>query len=706
MANKASPDARKPIKLDDQTVDIGRGGETHQTAGDEVPVLTTQQGVPVADDQNSLKIGSRGPTALEDFHFREKIFHFDHERIPERVVHARGFGAHGFFETYESLADITRADLFQRAGEKTPLFVRFSTVAGNKGSADLARDVRGFAVKIYTREGNWDIVGNNIPVFFIQDAIKFPDLIHAAKQEPDRGFPQAQTAHDNFWDFISLTPESIHMAMWIMSDRAIPRSFRFMEGFGVHTFRLVNAKGKSTFVKFHWRPKLGMQSVAWNEAVKINGADPDFHRRDLWQSIQAGDFPEWELGLQLFDEKFADRFPFDVLDATKIIPEEEVPLRKVGRMVLNRCVDNFFAETEQVAFCTQNIVPGVDFSNDPLLQGRNFSYLDTQLKRLGSPNFTHLPVNAPKCPFATLQQDGHMATVNPKTRANYEPNSWGGEIGGPRETPDGFRSFAADEEGPKLRVRGEKFADHYSQARQFYISQTEVEQGHIAAAFTFELSKVERPEIRSRMVAHLLNVDKELAHQVADGLRLRELPKPADAARRPITTLKESPHLSILRNPPATFKGRKVGALVTDGVDADLLDGLKQALRKEGAMLELVAPMVGGVKASDGSWIEAQQKIDGGPSVLYDSVALLISAEGARALIDEAAARDFIADAFAHCKFIAYAGTAMPLVAKVLGNDAIDGGFVELRSSRDATRFIEACRKLRFWDREAQVKKF
>ena len=447
----------------DQKVRQGEGGETHQVAGGERPVLTTQQGIPVSDDQNTLRVGTRGPAALEDFHFREKIFHFDHERIPERVVHARGFGAHGYFETYDSLSDITRADIFQRAGEKTPAFVRFSTVAGNKGSADLPRDVRGFAVKLYTKEGNWDIVGNNIPVFFIQDAIKFPDLIHAAKQEPDRGFPQAQTAHDNFWDFISLTPESMHMIMWAMSDRAIPRSLRFMEGFGVHTFRLVNAEGKSTFVKFHWKPKLGLQSVIWNEAVKINGADPDFHRRDLWNAIQSGAFPEWELGLQLFDQDFADKFDFDVLDATKIIPEEQVPVRRVGRLVLDRCVDNFFAETEQVAFCTQNIVPGIDFTNDPLLQGRNFSYLDTQLKRLGSPNFTFLPINAPKCPFATFQQDGHMAFSNPKGRVNYEPNSWSGKQSGPRESPQkGFHSFPAEVEGKKQRIRPESFADHYS----------------------------------------------------------------------------------------------------------------------------------------------------------------------------------------------------------------------------------------------------
>lgn len=394
----------------------GSGGETRQIAGGDVATLTTQHGIPVADDQNTLKQGSRGPALLEDAHFREKIFHFDHERIPERVVHARGYGAHGYFELTDSLADVTRADVFQRVGERTPAFVRFSTVAGSKGSADLARDVRGFAVKIYTQEGNWDLVGNNIPVFFIQDAIKFPDLIHAAKPEPDRDFPQAQTAHDNFWDFISLTPESMHMVMWTMSDRAIPRSLRTMEGFGVHTFRFIDAEGASTFVKFHWKPKQGLQSVVWNEAVKINGADPDFHRRDLWDAINAGDFPEWELGVQLFDDAFADSFDFDVLDATKIIPEELVPVRVVGRLVLDRVVDNFFAETEQVAFMTQNVPPGIDFSNDPLLQGRNFSYLDTQIKRLGSTNFTHIPINAPKCPmaFPAGRAHGHAQSEGPR----------------------------------------------------------------------------------------------------------------------------------------------------------------------------------------------------------------------------------------------------------------------------------------------------
>ena len=589
----------KKSKQTKEQVVPASGGELHQTSGADVPILTTQQGTPISDDQNSLRVGARGPTTLEDFHLREKIFHFDHERIPERVVHARGFGAHGYFENYEPLSDITSADLFQRAGEKTPAFVRFSTVAGNKGSADLARDVRGFAVKLYTKQGNWDIVGNNIPVFFIQDAIKFPDLIHAAKPEPDRDFPQAQTAHDNFWDFVSLMPESMHMIMWAMSDRAIPRSFRFMEGFGVHTFRLVTAAGKSTFVKFHWKPKLGMQSVVWNEAVKINGADPDFHRRDLWNAIQSGNYPEWELGLQLFDEKFADSFDFDVLDATKLIPEEEVPIRRVGRLVLDRCVNNFFAETEQVAFCTNNIVPGVDFTNDPLLQGRNFSYLDTQVKRLGGPNFTHIPVNAPKCPFHNFQQDGHMAMVNPVGRVNYEPNSWGGAEGGPREDHEiGFRSFPAEETGPKVRERSESFADHYSQARQFYVSQTEVEQGHIADALIFELSKVERPAIRTRVVSHLPNIDAKLADTVAKGLGLRETVTPATPAVKPRTDLKASKALSILLNPPASFAGRKVGALVTDGVDRALLDALKDALKAEGATLEIIAPTVGGVEAS------------------------------------------------------------------------------------------------------------
>jgi catalase len=678
------------------------GGETHQRAGDGRPRLTTQQGVVVSDDQNTLRVGERGPDALEDFHFREKIFHFDHERIPERVVHARGFGAHGFFENYESLAGITRADLFQRPGERTEAFVRFSTVAGNKGSGDLARDVRGFAVKLYTREGNWDLVGNNIPVFFIQDAIKFPDVIHAAKEEPDCGFPQAATAHDNFWDFASLMPESTHMLMWIMSDRAIPRSFRFMQGFGVHTFRFVNADGRSTFVKFHWKPKQGLQSVVWNEAVKINGADPDFHRRDLWDAIRQGSFPEWELGLQLFDDEFADRFEFDVLDPTKIIPEEQVPLRMVGRLVLDRVVDNFFAETEQVAFCTQNVVPGIDFTNDPLLQGRNFSYLDTQLKRLGSPNFSQLPVNAPRCPVAFFQQDGHMTTVNPVTRANYEPNSWPPDIGGPREDPAaGYRSYPSSENGPKRRLRPESFADHYSQARQFYISQTEVEQRHIADAFTFELSRCGRADIRTRMVAALRNVDEGLATKIAGGLGLRQLPPAAPAARAPVTGLPRSPALSILANGPHSFAGRKVGVLVTDGADAKLLAGLKSAAKEEGVGVELVAPAVSGVEMNDGTRIEADQQVDGGPSVLYDAVVLFPSASGAPGLASSPAARDFVTDAYAHCKFIGYVTDATPLLQATGVDRLVDGGFIEIgNGSADPSGFLSQCRQLRYWARE------
>ncbi len=709
MADKEQFKKHKPTNLAsaqiaDANVMRGPGGETHQIAEGGVPVLTTAQGIPVFDDQNSLKIGPRGPTLLEDFALREKIFHFDHERIPERVVHARGFGAHGYFEMTDSLADICSADILQRTGERTPAFVRFSTVAGNKGSADVARDVRGFAVKIYTKQGNWDIVGNNIPVFFIQDAIKFPDLIHAAKQEPDRGFPQAQTAHDNFWDFVTLSPESTHMLMWIMSDRTIPRGFRFMEGFGVHTFRLIDAAGKTTFCKFHWKPKLGMQSVVWNEAVKLNGADPDFHRRDMWDAIQSGDFPEWEFGVQLFDEAFIESFPFDVLDATKIIPEELVPVRIVGRLVLDRVVDNFFAETEQVAFSTANVPPGIGFTNDPLLQGRHFSYLDTQLKRLGSTNFTHLPINAPKCPFHSFQQDGHMAMTNPKGRANYEPNSWGPEIGGPRESPTlGYKPAAEQITGDKLQAKGELFADHYSQARQFYLSQLPVEQTHIKDAFVFELSKVETPAIRARMVSHLLNVDETLAKKVAEGLGLAEMPKAAPPARKIIKDLPTSPALSIIGNNKPSFKGRKLGILVTDGTDAKLLAALQDAVQAEGGVYELIAPKVGGITCTENMVLPVKQKINGGPSVLYDAVAILPSAAGVKLLAQEATAKDFVNDAFAHAKFIAYGPDALPLFEKANLAADMDGGFMALKKPADAKTFIKACGEKRFWAREAKV---
>jgi len=687
------------------SVSRGSGGEVHQytTGGvDGVRTLTTEQGTPISDDQNSLKAGPRGPMLMEDFVFREKIFHFDHERIPERVVHARGYGAHGYFQVYKPLSAISKADVFQHPEEKTPVFVRFSTVAGSKGSPDLARDVRGFAVKMYTKEGNWDLVGNNIPVFFIQDGMKFPDLIHAAKEEPDRAFPQAQTAHDNFWDFISNTPESMNMIMWVMSDRAIPRSYRTMEGFGVHTFRLVNADGKSTFVKFHWKPKQGLQSVVWNEALKINGADPDFHRRDLWNAINSGDYPEWELGMQVFDEDFAKKFDFDVLDPTKIIPEELVPVRPVGRLVLNKTVDNFFAETEQVAFCTQNIVPGIDFTNDPLLQARNFSYLDTQISRLGSPNFAQLPINAPKVPVVNNQQDGHMAFHNPKGKINFEANTQGG----PRENhTTGFSSYPEKFHGDKLRIRPELFGDHYSQARQFYISQTPVEQGHIADALVFELSKVEIPGVRVRMVSHLENIDDGLAQKVAKGLGLKAMPAPAPAVRPTKMDLKPSPELSILQNGPKNFKGRKLGILVSDGVDASQLASLKSAVKREGGVVEIIAPTITGITASDGSAIKVDQRINGGPSVLYDAVAILLSKEGANQLSTEATAKDFISDAYAHLKFIGFNDNASALLDKAGVKVADrDEGTVLLNDPLDAGKFVKSCVKLRLWSREPKVK--
>ena len=678
----------------------GNGGETRQTLSDPAMTLTSQQGIPVGDGQNSLKAGPRGPTLLEDFQLREKIFHFDHERIPERVVHARGYGAHGVFELTDSLTDICRADVLGTVGQQTETFVRFSTVAGSKGSPDLARDVRGFAVKFYTREGNWDLVGNNIPVFFVQDAIKFPDLIHAVKEEPDRAFPQAQSAHDNFWDFASLMPEAWHMVMWQMSDRTIPRSFRTMEGFGIHSFRLLDGDGNSTFVKFHWKPRQGLQSVLWNEAVKINGADPDFHRRDLWEAIDSGDFPIWDLGVQLFSEEEAAKLPFDHLDSTKLIPEELIPVRIVGNLTLNRNVDNFFASTEQVAFCTSNVPPGIDFSDDPLLHGRNFSYLDTQLKRLGGPNFTHIPVNAPRCPVMNFQQDGHMAMTNPKGRVNYEPNSWGAEAG-PRENPAaGTTSFAATFDGPKARVRSETFSDHYSQARQFYLSQQPMEQKHIGDALTFELSKVTRIDIRARAVSHLLNIHTDLAATVADGLGMA-LPEAAVAAK-PTIDLPISDKLSIIANGPKSFKGRKMGLMLTDGSSGALFTALTAALTAEGAVWEVIAPKIGGVTLDDGTAIAAKQKIDGGPSVLYDAVAMLPSVEGAALLAKDAAAKDFCADAFAHCKFIGFTADAAALFDATRIPE-MDDGFVHLDKAKDAKTFVATCRALRFWPRERTV---
>jgi len=672
------------------------GGELHQISGGEHPALTTNQGVAISDNQNSLKANSRGPTLLEDFILREKITSFDHERIPERIVHARGTGVHGFFELTTSLEQYTTARILTEVGEKTPVFTRISTVAGGAGSVDTPRDVRGFAVKFYTKEGNWDLVGNNIPVFFIQDAIKFPDIIHAVKMEPDRGFPQSATAHDTFWDFISLTPESMHMVMWIMSDRTIPRSLRMIEGFGVHSFRLINDAGQSTFVKFHWRPKLGLQSTIWDETVKIAGADPDFHRRDMFDAIATGNFPEWEFAVQLFTQEEADKFPFDHLDATKLIPEELVPLKVIGRMVLDRWPNNFFAETEQVAYCPGNIVPGIDFSNDPLLQGRLFSYIDTQLSRLGSPNFHQIPINAPKCPFGNHQRDGHMQMSQPAGRVAYEPNSL--SENSPRETPDqGFHSAALPEAGEKGRIRPESFADHYSQARQFYLSQTAYEQAHIASALVFELSKVEHVHVREAMVGHLRHIEEDLANRVAAGLAFDRM-SDAPVAAAPVQEMKPSPALQIIGKMKDTLMGRAVGILITDGSDGEVIKNIKKAALDAGAAVKIVAPKVGGAKLADGSMLAADGQLAGTPSVLFDAVAVILSDEGAQALSREGAAIDFVRDAFGHLKAIAVdkGGRALLKTANV-GQDA---GVVD---AKDKDAFITVA-KTRQWDREKSVR--
>ncbi len=677
----------------------GSGGELHQVATGEHLDLTTNQGVVVADDENSLKVGARGPTSLEDFVLREKINHFDHERIPERVVHARGAGAHGYFELTHSLSDISKASIFKTVGDKTPLFVRFSTVAGSKGSADLARDVRGFAVKFYTKSGNWDLVGNNIPVFFIQDAIKFPDLIHAAKDEPDRGIPQAQTAHDNFWDFASLTPESTHMLMWIMSDRAIPRSFRMMEGFGVHSFRLINDAGRSSYVKFHWRPKLGLQSVIWDEALKINGADPDYHRRDLWDAIESGAFPEYELSVQVFDEAFAKKFDFDILDATKIIPEELVPLRPVGRMVLDRNPDNFFAETEQVAFCTSHVIPGIDFTNDPLLQGRNFSYLDTQMTRLGGPNFAQIPINAPRCPMHNFQRDGFHQMQVPKGSVNYSPSSRAANS--PRQnTQAGFQSFASREEGDKLRVRAASFADHFSQARLFFYSQTESEQAHIVAAFTFELSKVMDKSIRNRMLGQLANVDARIAQRVARGLGHRGAIAAVSTTKSARTDLQPSATLSIQKKAKPSLNGRMVGCLVADGSDATLVAAAKADALKAGASFKVVAPTVEGALGSGGEQIDADLQLAGGPSVLFDTVLILLTEDAAQKLAMQPAAVGFVSDAYSHLKVIGYSGSSQPLLSKA--GVIADEGVVNLASGSNA--YLAQAAKGRIWAREPNIR--
>lgn len=679
----------------------GQGGELHQQASTPQTRLTTNHGTPISDNQNSLKAGPRGPTLLEDFILREKIQHFDHERIPERIVHARGSAAHGVFELTESLEQYTTARILTEVGEKTELFARFSTVAGGAGSIDTPRDVRGFAVKFYTKEGNWDLVGNNIPVFFIQDAIKFPDLIHAVKMEADRGYPQAASAHDTFWDFVGLMPETTHTVMWAMSDRAIPRSLRMMEGFGVNTFRLVNAKGESHFVKFHWRPKLGTQATCWDEAVKIAGADPDFHRRDLFDAIDQGDFPEWDFAVQVLTQAEADALPFDILDATKIIPEEIHPLKVIGRMTLNRNPDNFFAETEQAAFLPTNIVPGIDFSDDPLLQGRLFSYQDTQLSRLGTVNFHQIPINQAKgCPFQNFQRDGHMQTQVPTGRANYEPNSLAqaGEDGGPRaDAEGGFTSFREPVEKEKVRLRSETFADHYSQPRLFFASLAAPEQAHLASAIVFELSKVSLEHVRNRVMGNLRNVDEDLAKRVADGLGMA-LPEKTPAAAEPID-LDPSPAVRLIGKYPDSLKGRKVGVLVTDGADGAVIKAVQDAAKAAGAAVEIIAPKRGGAKLKDGSTLEADHQLAGAPSVLFDAVALVLSADGCKQLLTEGAAIDFAKDAFAHLKAIGHTPEAQPLLDKA-GVEG-DAGVVDLSNGADA--FIKPA-ATRQWDREPKVR--
>lgn len=680
----------------DMNMERGNGGETHQRAGDDTKVLTTQQGVAISDNQNSLKAGSRGSTLLEDFVLREKINHFDHERIPERIVHARGSAAHGYFELTESLEEFTTAKILTETGKQIPLFTRFSTVAGSKGSKDTPRDVRGFSVKVYSEEGNWDIVGNNMPIFFIQDAIKFPDLIHAVKPEPDRGFPQAASAHDTFWDFVSLSPETMHNLIWLMSDRGLPRSLRMMEGFGIHSYRLINKEGKSTFVRFHWKPVLGVQSTTWDEAVKISGADPDYHRRDLFESIDNEMYPEWDFGVQLFTEEEADNFPFDHLDATKLIPEELVPVKIIGKMVLNRNVDNFFAETEQVAFCPSHVPPGIDFSNDPLLQGRLFSYLDTQLSRLGSPNFAQIPINAPKCPFANNQQDGHMQMQVPKTRVLYEPQSL--DPTRPRESVKrGFASFQEQlDDGVKGRIRAESFADHYSQPRMFYRSQTAVGQAHIASAYAFELGKVDTAHVRTRTLSHLRHIDEELANRVATALGM-ELPEPADAAV-PVQDLATSEAVQTIGISPKSLQGRLVGILVAEGSSHSEVEKFEKAAREAGANVKIVAPNKE-VTLDNGTRIQADERLAGAPSVIFDAVVSIIMHPPAKKLAKDSAALDWFNDAYAHCKAIAYCpATEEHILSKLpIEKDAF------VTPLDDVAGFIENA-KTRLWEREPKVR--
>ncbi|WP_242524932.1 catalase [Lysobacter changpingensis] len=670
--------------------------------------LTTNQGVPIAQNQDSLKAGLRGPALLKDFILREKITHFDHERIPERIVHARGSGAHGFFECYRSLRRITRAAPFQEDGKITPVFVRFSTVAGERGSKDTARDVRGFAVKFYTDEGNWDLVGNNMPVFFIQDAMKFPDLVHALKPEPHHAMPQAASAHDTFWDFVSLMPESTHMLLWLMSDRAIPRSFRMMQGFGVHTFRFVNEAGESRLVKFHWTPRLGTHSLAWDEAVKIAGADPDFNRRDLWEAIEAGEFPEYELGVQVFTEEQANKFSFDVLDSTKIVPEELVPVEPIGRMVLNRNPDNFFAETEQVAFCTAHVVPGIDFTNDPLLAGRIHSYVDTQLLRLGGPNFHEIPINAPVAQVHNNQRDGFHRQAIHRGRVSYEPNSLGGGCPFQAGTA-GFVSFPEPLRGEELRGRPEKFAEHYNQATLFYESQSEPEKAHIVGAFRFELSKVTVPAVRERMVANLMNVSRELATSVAAGLGMGPVePTPRALARVPRAEVRQSAALSLLAHPgDGGIRSRKIALLVCDGVAGAPLAAVQRALFDAGAVPRLVGQRIGPFITAEGETLQADASMENEPAPLFDALVLPDGERAIKVLAVDGRAAEFVKEQYRHCKPILALGASTTLLegagaSRVLPDGSEDPGIVHGDGEDEETiaAFIDAVSQHRHWVRE------
>ncbi len=671
--------------------------------------LTTNQGVPVGDNQSSLKAGLRGPALLKDFILREKITHFDHERIPERIVHARGSAAHGFFEAYEDLSEITRAAPFAAAGKQTPVFVRFSTVAGERGSKDTARDARGFAVKFYTDQGNWDLVGNNIPVFFIQDAMKFPDLVHAVKPEPHHGMPQAASAHDTFWDFISLSPEAAHMIMWVMSDRGIPRSYRMMQGFGVNTFRFVNARGESHFVKFHWSPLLGTHSQVWDEAVKVSGADPDYHRRDLWEAIEAGAYPEWELGVQVVSEAQAEAFSFDILDPTKLIPEELVPVRPVGRMVLNRNPDNFFAETEQVAFCAAHVIPGIDFSNDPLLAGRIHSYVDTQISRLGGANFHEIPINSPLAPVHNNQRDGmHRQTIN-RGRVAYEPNSLAG--GCPFQTGEmGFVPFPEPVQGDEVRGKPEKFAEHYNQATLFFNSQAPFEQQHIIDALRFELSKVTVPAVRTRMLAQLRNISEKLAQGVADGLGA-PLPEPLPKAL--VTPVKPevelSPALSLLARPgDGSIKTRQIAILVANGIDEASVKTVADGLIAEDAVVRLVGPRVGAFTGAAGGEVVADASLENQPSPLFDAVYVPNGQAAIEALKADGRALEFLRDAFRHGKTIASAGGGSALLqqANIDIGSSVPGVIVAKAADKGLVKsFVEAVAKHRHPERETNPPK-